>query len=908
MSIQELVSQNDCLSKADSNILSLLSQDIFTICSKSPSERAQDEKKILLDLLDHIKTVKQTFKNSADYKTALLQCSDYIEAHTYSKGTPLVMHGDKCTEVFLILNGTVNVYEHKTPDDFEKQKEEIQDAIAKKNGSPIKKNPTYRSLASILLKGGSQNNTSTLNGSNLIKEQGPSKLVNKNQPTSIENIPEDESLDSVPSVEETTPLGFTPQRKLKIRSVVTFMRMKPKSTEDLQENKQDQVFKYLPREERLLLEDEQCRRKYLKDGACLLGFKESISSGQIVNENCLLKSYRSPVTMVAQSNVQCISLNRDTFRELMKEEIEEIDDKKEFFLNFFQQAKQAGVLQILEFITKKKYRMHEKIYTEGEKCKGVYFVKSGGDVKLHLSVSQRNKDPSETDEVIDVIQAELFLPYQHKGMRKRQVVAAIVGKGDFFGEEDITLGQSTRKYTAISCSNELIVYCIPQKFYSNISIICPDVLRIIKERAMQRNAWIEGKIKSSEALKGRLFGSFQGSLPLKTDFPPQKPRNSVKVSPKETFINSNQNKQKERKSVTKYLLLKNEDMQQATEGNVPSHLAVAREKRKPTEEKRLTEALKTWSSPDYKLKGNDKYNPNMRNSDDFQKMKLITEASPRLYVSKLFNQEKNVSKHSSPKTISLRNQAQNKNRKTMTGLNKDEDFSPAFQNLVSNKVLTNIDSPKRAQGVIHYPSESSLVYHAGPQFKVRSYLQPESPSSIGSPRSDFFGWKSISTFGDEISSRRNLTSHQQTRPHSQYKSWNNVQSQNTQTPSIRLDGNVSPLFSASENVSSGILTERFKKKIRLVQRVATAAGNSGRVNNIHMKSKESAGLHKFRSNKNIGANSETNLADSERLNRSDDIRIETEPCIPVTPKIMLKSGMHSLRGKLARYSFMNHKL
>ena len=498
MSLCDLNTQRDCFSKFTQDLTLTDFQTLLDAISNPAYSRTPLQRELLANCLSSITTVNDTFKDTLNFNNYLLQCSDFIEIKTFQKGSPIIMRGDKCDQVLIVTKGTINTYDLKTSKEVQKQNDEFRQTLNRiYNKNRIKNVNQPSSTTSLTLRGFSQTS---------IGRQGKRKLqktVNKQsreEETSIDEGLSQNSLDLAVNKSVAPLKGFNTRRKTKIRTIIAFLRTKgghvSKEFNDMHNYRCDE----LPHHEQILLGNEILKKKYFKEGCCIVNLIDTLSVGDIINERCLLSEYRSPITLVAKEDVQCITLSKQKFREVLEEEINDIENKKRFFLDFFYHANQAALLRVLPFIISIKYKMHEKIYNQGDKSKGVYFVKGGGEVKLYLDMYQKTKG---SVDVPDSPQKELFLPNQQKALKKRKVIMGVVSKGDFFGEEDIVLGNTLRKYTALSGSSELILYHIPPKNYSAISEICPDVFKFLKQRAEQRNSWMENKIKNSEVIKDK---------------------------------------------------------------------------------------------------------------------------------------------------------------------------------------------------------------------------------------------------------------------------------------------------------------------------------------------------------------------------------------------------------------------
>jgi len=697
-------------------------------------------------MLNQIQSVRQTFANSHDYKAYLLQCSDHIEACHLPRGSALIYNGDKCSNVFIILSGSVGIYELKTPQEFQKQRDEAREIMARLCNNKIR-NSTLSSLGSMIhLK--SQQNLNTQHVRNASHSRdGPS----------IEDLSDQEAADKVPSMTKTTPVNknlqsklLNARRKIKMKAVMTFMGLgsggKIESRESVEraETQQD----CLTEDEQLLLENEHCKKKYFKEGACMLTMKERVGPDDIINEKCLVQAYRSPVTMIAEHDVQCLKLSREVFRDILKGEIEELEYKKEFIFSFFKGLNQAALLKIMPCVIKKKYKMHEKIYNEGERSRGVFFVKTGGEVKLTLNTIQKPvKDDLDTERAaIDASKGELFLPNQLKGIKKKVVTVAIVSKGDFFGEEDIVLGQNTRRYTAMSMSNELELYHIPAKNYHYITETCSHLFKTLQMRAKQRNIWIEDKLKTQAK------DLYQSSKPKDQNLNAN--NNTKQILPK---LPSDQ------KNLNKVLVINTEEYQQLEEGHVLSHFIIAREKEhhSPPEKTPLhlhsprasNISLKPFTatgspskiqSTKSSEKSPRKASPDNQQSPQRVKPLDFSSLSP---CYKLFRQEKKSHTYmNNPQSLST-NRKRNSERTTMTGLTKDQVYFHSIQNLA----LSHIPSSSSQINLLASPTMASMAQlespqttRIRPQFSVKSFTHMEVQNLAESATSLIYSLKDCS--------------------------------------------------------------------------------------------------------------------------------------------------------------------
>ena len=877
--------KSEFVSKFEHNNSYFINENTFSIASKVSTERSPQEKKLLFDLLNHIHTIKQTFKDSSDYKLYLYQCSDYLEALSIPKGTSILLHGDKCNEIFIIIKGLVNIYGRKTAQQIQKQKEEHKAVISNISPKKIQANPSSLTNSCFFNKNASSQTSLVLNSK---RQNQPLMKSNRNNP-SIEDISELPSTERVPSQDEVAQKGFTSRRRLKIKSIVAFLRTKADSASrvlDEKQEKSENPYNYLPLEEQLLLEDEDCQRKYFKEGACLLTLKDRIGACEIINEKCLLQEFRSSVTLVAQEDVQCIKLNREMFRKVLREEIEGMENKKEFFLNFFQQVKQGTILHILEYISQRKYRMHEKIYNQGDKSKGVYFIKKG-EVRLFLNAPKTYKDNTEESyEIIDAVQAELFLPHQHKTMKKHEFLVGLVGQGDFFGEEDIVLGQSSRRYTVISCSEELVLYYIPQKYYTRIYEICPEFFKMLEERAKQRNDWLEDKIRTAEVMKERILENFQGKKRnVQTSFGTRKSKEPTLI-PETYHIPSFQ---RDKKDINKFILFRNEDIKLIKEGNVPGHFLIARDKANKKKEieqdfndPKEQQTLKTWVSSD-KMKSpqpkDERKRVELKHFKDNPLKSMEMSPSHRLFV-----QEKIEQKIRTPKFLLKKI---TKSDKTMTGLDKKNAHLRGLHNLIENQKISSKNNLRKITSFPHQSSTASTM----PQFEVKSYSQQtRQANTIESPTNSKYYLKIDSPLhyhpkrnSDlKLAKSRSLNKSRMTSPF-------NIQSA---VGSSKFESSPHHFALTENSPSTGWSKGTRNDAVGFEDFI-----NSHLTVNIHMKNMKEHKLHPAQSNSDLRTTSRSTQLALSQLNDLVNSRSETEPSEPRRKKIMVKSLHNNFRLK-----------
>ena len=676
-----------CFTKLQNDLSFSYFQPLIYVTSASSQGWSSETKQSLANLLDNINTISYAFKDAITYQERLVECSEFIVAQTYPKGSPLLLCGEKCNDLFIILSGSVNSYELKNFKETCEEKAMHQEMIKEfqeERAQKAEQNAVNQALL--------------INRQSIIPAKKPRHTIRKSK----NSVFLEEKRKGSKKPTEKLPAGFSLKHKLKIRSIVAFIRSKNKGSSKVNEEDVRRIMSSLPEHEQLLLEDDAVRTKYFKETVCVLALRDTWGMGDVINERCLLREYRSPVTLVASEDVKCIKIGREIFREIFAEEIIEAEKKRRFFLNFFSTANQTAIIDTLPYITKKSYKVHERIYTQGEKSKGFYFVREGGEVRLHMEIQHKTIIKGEV--VIDKAQAELndlFLPGQKRTVQKRNVVVGIISQGDFLGDEDMFLGKLMRKYTAVSSSNELLLYYISPEHYLTLLELCPEMFQILKKRAEQRNNWMEEKIKNYEFINEKAMEPTQ-NRPL---VPPVNiPNNFQNYWSSQLFSGNESTKTEKKTSSGKLFLVKDQDLNHLSQEQTPRHFLILGDK----ESLELKNSEKNPTLTKFDLKSID---------DDLTQIKSIEQ--PQSFSSnRLFEYQRNQQKDYRHRKM-IKNEVTNTCSKTLSSTFKqDKDFLQTFQKSIVKQIIAN----KTIAGVREIESSSlPISYRKGPQYTIKSY-------------------------------------------------------------------------------------------------------------------------------------------------------------------------------------------
>lgn len=374
-------------------------------------ERTPEEKKQLRELLNDVKDIRESYKLALDANPNLNQAGyfDFLASRLthefYKRGQCICHKGDPGKFMLILLSGRVGIAQPKTQEDIELQKETLY-KIAEEKIEKARRE-IHMEMETVVIKARKK----------VEKVLGGREALNK----LYKEAPEG-------SINDNTIIGMSKFHKIGFNTI-DFMLLKIGNTPE-----------------------------YFDQGVIRYKVIAYRAQGDVLGEQALIYNQTRNSTVFACEGVHAACLSKESFQLIFRTKIEEEKEKFEFFQRILRTISQTGVTKVVNFFEKKCFSMNSLIFKVGQEISNIYVVLKGT-VKIYR-MAELDEDRSIRNPKVN----ELHL----KNTRKIQIPLAILGYGEFFGEEDLRGGQSRYSYSAFSASAEVAVFAISTENFQKL--------------------------------------------------------------------------------------------------------------------------------------------------------------------------------------------------------------------------------------------------------------------------------------------------------------------------------------------------------------------------------------------------------------------------------------------------------
>lgn len=127
----------------------------------------------------------------------------------------------------------------------------------------------------------------------------------------------------------------------------------------------------------LVKRTEELAHKYIRDNLLMMRFERKIYSGETVGELSMSLDCARTSSVLAYTNLYVVYLDQKGYEKVFTNQIEEVREKVQFFVNYFKDIKYDTLRRMCFFFKEQRFKVGEIIYKEGSACHDLYFIKSG---------------------------------------------------------------------------------------------------------------------------------------------------------------------------------------------------------------------------------------------------------------------------------------------------------------------------------------------------------------------------------------------------------------------------------------------------------------------------------------------------------------------------------------------------
>lgn len=158
----------------------------------------------------------------------------------------------------------------------------------------------------------------------------------------------------------------TPNQKINFNAIIK----KIMSKRDLLNFENDYFYNVVKRSEDL-------SAKYIRDNLNVMRFERKFCPGETVGELSMSLNCARTSSLLAYSNLYVLYLDQKGYENTFMNQIEEVRDKVQYFVNYFRDMKPDILRRMCFFFKEQKFKIGDIIYREDSPCDDLFFIKSG---------------------------------------------------------------------------------------------------------------------------------------------------------------------------------------------------------------------------------------------------------------------------------------------------------------------------------------------------------------------------------------------------------------------------------------------------------------------------------------------------------------------------------------------------
>jgi len=127
----------------------------------------------------------------------------------------------------------------------------------------------------------------------------------------------------------------------------------------------------------LIKRNQELAGKYMKDKTCIMKFDRKVEVYETIGEVSMSLTQVRLTSVLAYTDVHIFYLDQKSYEKVFYAQLEEIQEKLNFFKDYFRDISFDTLKKMCFLFTEKKFKLGEIIYREEEGSDNLYFIKSG---------------------------------------------------------------------------------------------------------------------------------------------------------------------------------------------------------------------------------------------------------------------------------------------------------------------------------------------------------------------------------------------------------------------------------------------------------------------------------------------------------------------------------------------------
>ena len=316
--------------------------------------RSQEDTQYLIEVIGQIQFFKDLASNSQNEQDILEKCCHAMQNEFFEKNSAIFHYGEYGKKFYLILKGSVDLYIPKTPDDLEKElnqlEQEIMESLKSLGDEHMLDN--LRQIKYFLSKGKELND---IIEEKPIPKQSPSKMsrINKDKSPIQQKNSNKKALDIADIIEILAEL---PSISVNKAAIELFQRFK---------------------------KDE----KFIQTGICKYKRFKTLFAGDHFGELALTTELPRTTSVIVSSELQTIILSKEDYNLIFKNKIDDFNKKFDFFQkNYSNSCSIESLNRFAYHFKEKQFNYAKKIYVAGEPSNGLYAIVKGEVQVLNITL------------------------------------------------------------------------------------------------------------------------------------------------------------------------------------------------------------------------------------------------------------------------------------------------------------------------------------------------------------------------------------------------------------------------------------------------------------------------------------------------------------------------------------------
>ncbi|KAL4438362.1 hypothetical protein ABPG74_009785 [Tetrahymena malaccensis] len=219
-----------------------------------------------------------------------------------------------------------------------------------------------------------------------------------------------------------------------------------------------------------------------------------LEAGDAFGEIALMNNARRTASIICKEETTFAVLSKQSYDKILSQYHQAEQEKNISFLReltIFNQLGKSKLDALYRLMEKQELKRNQIVYSEGDPAKYVYFIKEG-EIQVSQQCVQQNekKIKEEGDPEYSKMMSDYNLKWkgQHQKESLKRIKIAILGKNNYFGQEEI-ISNIPRLYKAEVFSTNAVLYCLSkQKFLSTVKMFSYS-MEIMKQELSKRATW-----------------------------------------------------------------------------------------------------------------------------------------------------------------------------------------------------------------------------------------------------------------------------------------------------------------------------------------------------------------------------------------------------------------------------------